>query len=220
MIRKLIFSVLFTTAGMAALSSCHCDHEPAKPDIKVGWVLCSDGSIISMCDYQKSDKEGLGIVFYVNNNPEIQGKGYAVYLHDLQESQFADSLGVSQGTSCNIGTFDGNENTFALYDTKEVFSPMANATFDMWRFGQSAYIPSIAQSRILFAQLSVVNPRLEAIGGEAIPNQTPNCWYWTSTEVDGQNTAKAWLYSMMSGTFQETPKNEAHRIRPIITIND
>jgi hypothetical protein len=37
--------------------------------------------------------------------------------------------------------------------------------------------------------------------------------------VEGQQTAKAWLYSMSSGAMQETPKIQAHRVRPIITIN-
>ena len=34
------------------------------------------------------------------------------------------------------------------------------------------------------------------------------------------STAKAWLYSMGSGAMQETPKVQAHRVRPIITINE
>ncbi|KAA5299734.1 DUF1566 domain-containing protein, partial [Phocaeicola dorei] len=46
------------------------------------------------------------------------------------------------------------------------------------------------------------------------------CWYWTSTEVEGQQTVKAWLYSTASGTMQETPKTQAHKVRPIITINN
>ena len=50
--------------------------------------------------------------------------------------------------------------------------------------------------------------------------QTNDCWYWTSTEVKGQQTAKAWLYSLGSGAMQETPKIQAHRARPIITLND
>ncbi|MDY5681501.1 MAG: DUF1566 domain-containing protein, partial [Prevotella sp.] len=43
---------------------------------------------------------------------------------------------------------------------------------------------------------------------------------WTSTEVQGQETAKAWLYSLASGSIQETPKTQPHKIRPIITLNN
>ena len=39
------------------------------------------------------------------------------------------------------------------------------------------------------------------------------------TTTPEQETAKAWLYSMGSGAIQETPKTQAHKVRPIITIN-
>ncbi|KAA5304427.1 DUF1566 domain-containing protein, partial [Phocaeicola dorei] len=38
--------------------------------------------------------------------------------------------------------------------------------------------------------------------------------------VEGQATAKAWLYSLGSGAIQETPKWQPHKARPIITIMD
>ena len=67
----------------------------------------------------------------------------------------------------------------------------------------------------------VVNPVLEKCDGDILPtDSTGDCWYWTSTEVEGQQTAKAWLYSIGSGAMQETPKTQAHRIRPIITLNN
>ena len=46
------------------------------------------------------------------------------------------------------------------------------------------------------------------------------CWIWSSTEVEGQKENKAWLYSLQSGTIQETPKNQEHEFRPIITIHN
>ena len=61
---------------------------------------------------------------------------------------------------------------------------------------------------------------LELCGGNPLPaDNNCDCWYWTSTEVEGQQTAKAWLYSTGSGAMQETPKTQAHRVRPIITLN-
>ena len=132
---------------------------------------------------------------------------------------FADSLGVAQGTSADIGALDGNMNTFSLYDTRETASPMAEAVFDLWRYGQSAYIPSVAQMRLLYAVRETVNPVIERCGGHPLPLDENDCWYWTSTEVSGQETAKAWLYSTGSGAMQETPKIQAHKVRPIITLN-
>ena len=157
--------------------------------------------------------EGLtGVV----NDPN--GTGYAVYLHDLAPEAFADSLGIAQGTSADLATYDGNENTFALYDTDDVSSPMAMQVFDMWRYGQSAYVPSVAQMRLLYAAKEFVNPYIEACGGDPLPNEADGCWYWTSTEVEGQETAKAWLFSMGSGAIQETPKLQGHKVRAIVTL--
>ncbi len=44
------------------------------------------------------------------------------------------------------------------------------------------------------------------------------CWLWSSTEVEGQKENKAWLYSMQSGTIQETPKIQEHKFRPVISL--
>ena len=56
-------------------------------------------------------------------------KGRAnVYQFDNDENrELADSLGIEQGTSADIGALDGNMNTFSLYDTRETASPMAEA---------------------------------------------------------------------------------------------
>ena len=111
--------------------------------------------------------------------------------------------------------------TILLFYQGHFFSglPLANSVFALWRYGQSAYIPSVAQMRLLHASKKFVNPIIEKCGGEPLPDEAGECWYWTSTEVDGQETAKAWLYSMGSGSLQETPKDQAHKSRPIITIN-
>jgi hypothetical protein len=97
---------------------------------------------------------------------------------------------------------------------------MAEQVFDMWRYGQSAYVPSVAQMRLLYAAKEYVNPLIEKCGGEPLPDDSDEVWYWTSIEVSGQTTAKAWLYSLGSGAIQETPKDQAHKVRPIITLNN
>lgn len=210
-------SLLISAVGCAA-AACNCYHEEPQADFRVGQVLCTDGSVMPLCEYIKTDsKDAVGLVFYVNNDPEIQGRGYAVYLHDIDEHQFAAELGYSQGTSRDLLAYDGNENTFAVYSCGEVQSPMAEAVANLWTYGQSAYVPSVAQSKLLAAQRTFLNERLAALGGDPLPDEAEGCWYWTSTEVDGQETDRAWLFSM-NGAFQETPKNQAHKIRPVVTI--
>ena len=203
-----------------AVTSCDGHHPEPDMGMKVGDVLCTDGQILPMETWEKSGKEGIGIVFHVNTNPDIEGRGYAVYLNDLTPLAFADSFGIKQGTSADAYALDGNQNTYALMSQRNVGSPMADAVFDLWRFGQSAYIPSVAQLRLLKETRGRINQGVVAIGGGPITDTPDGCWYWSSTEVAGQETAKAWLYSLSQGAMQETPKTQNHKVRPIITIYD
>lgn len=171
-------------------------------------------------EYEQSKEQAIAVVFHIGSDGETEGNGYAVYLWDMTPKAFADSLGVEQGTSADITAYDGNENTFALYETEETASPMAEAVFALWKYGQSAYVPSVAQMRLLYAARGIINPVIEKCGGDPLPTEADECWYWTSTEVEGQQTVKAWLYSTASGAMQETPKTQAHKVRPIITINN
>lgn len=218
-IKTVLLFGLGLSLSTGLLSCATCDHEdgPVAP-FKIGHILCTDGTVMSLCDYIKSEKEAIGIVFHVNSDYSASEQGYAVYIHESMPVQFADSCGVAQGTSASLTEEDGNENTYALYTTKGVGSPMATQVFDMWRYGQSAYIPSVAQLKLLRNELENVNRRIEAVGGDPIMTDYQNCWLWSSTEVEGQQADKAWLYSMNYGTIQETPKNQIHQIRPIITI--
>lgn len=212
--------IMIMTAVAAVLFTA-CDAHFDFPDtaVKPGHILCTDGKAISYNEYMESGKQAIAVVFHINRSGDAEGDGYAVYLRDLAPAAFADSLGISQKTSADILAMDGNENTFAMFATKEVSSPLAEAVFDLWRYGQSAYVPSVAQMRLLYSMKEVINPVIEQCGGQPLPDMADDCWYWTSTEVDGQQTAKAWLYSVGSGAMQETPKTQPHRARPIITLN-
>ena len=146
-LKNLFLSLL---AGSTMLcSSCEdCDHEGDKSiasSLQVGDVVCSDGSVLSKEQFGSSKKEPVAIVYHVNRNPEIKALGYAVSIRDVASAAFADSLGVEQETSASLEKEDGNENTHAMYRHEEVKSPLAVYVFDMWRYGQSAYIPSVKQ---------------------------------------------------------------------------
>lgn len=207
--------------GAISTASCTCHHFDEPPvTMKVGHVLCTDGGVMPICKFLESDKEAIGIVFYVNTDPSRDYRGYAVYLQDLEPSAFSESITVSQGTSCDLYAEDGNENTYALFNNEDAVSPMASEVFDLWKYGQSAYVPSVQQQRLLLAAKDAINDRITICGGDALPDLADECWYWSSTEVDGQSEAKAWLYSLYSGAVQETPKTQVHKIRPIITIKN
>ena len=216
---KKLLSILAVAATVLLTA---CDEHQDFPDtaMKVGHILCTDGKTMSYEDYQASGKQAIAVVFSINQREEMEGKGYAVYLWDIAPKAFADSMGVSQKTSADLSAYDGNANTFALYSAKNVRSPLAMSVVDLWRYGQSAYIPSVAQMRLLYLAKDAINPLILKCGGTPIPDEDDNIWYWTSTEVEGQETAKAWLYSLGSGAIQETPKCQPHKARPIITIHD
>lgn len=202
----------------ALLTACDAHRDFPDTGMKQGHILCTDGKVLSYEDYERSGKTAIAVVFHVSQGEGEESSGYAVYLWNIAPVAFADSIGVAQGTSADITAYDGNGNTFALYDTSETTSPLATAVFDLWRYGQSAYIPSVAQIRLLMGAKDAINPFIEKCGGTPIPDAADDCWYWTSTEVEGQETAKAWLYSLGSGAMQETPKTQAHKARAIISI--
>ena len=211
-----IHAALAIVSFAATLASCD-DHKDF-PDLamKTCDILCTDGDVVRYDDLEVLGKTPIGVVFHVNQDGTTEGTGYAVYLWDVEASAFSDSLGVKQNTSANLAAFDGNDNTFAMYASG--VSSAATAVFDMWRYGQSAYIPSVAQFQLLYASRDAVNSYINSCGGDEIPNEPSECWDWSSTEVKGQESAKAWLFSLASGALQETPKSESHKIRPIITL--
>lgn len=215
--RKLIIPIILLLAFIFTA----CDEHKEFPDnsLAVCHILCTDGQTMRYDDYKQSGKEAIAVVFYVNHDPETEGQGYAVYLWDMEPLAFADSTGMAQGTSADTDALDGNINTYSMYEGEKIGSPLALRMFDLWRYGQSAYIPSVAQMRLLKSAKIVINSYIVSCGGEPLPDNADMCWYWTSTEVKGQEDNKAWLYSLQSGAIQEAPKSHSHNSRPIITIN-
>ena len=96
----------------SSLTSCDCHHfDEPDPGMSVGDILCTDGSVVSFSDYVKSGREAVAIVYQVNPDVDDEIRGYAVYLGDISDEAFSDSIPVSQGTSKTLKNLDGNENT-------------------------------------------------------------------------------------------------------------
>ena len=205
-------------AALMAVAFVSCDEHRDFPDtaMKTCDILCTDGKVVRFEDMQSQGKKPIAVVFHINQTDNMEGTGYAVYLWDIASAEFSDSIGVKQTTSANVTAYDGNRNTYAMYASG--VSPAADEVFNMWHYGQSAYIPSVAQMRLLYQAKNAVNTYIQRCGGDVISDNPDECWYWTSTEVKDQESAKAWLYSLASGALQETPKEQPHKIRPIITL--
>ena len=205
-------------AALMVLSVTSCDEHREFPDtaMKTCDILCTDGMVVRYEDMKSQGKKPIAVVFHINQNEDLPGTGYAVYLWDIAQDAYCDSIGMKQSTSANVTAYDGNSNTYAMYDSGT--SPAAQAVFDMWQYGQSAYIPSVAEMNLLYAAKESVNEFIRKCGGDVIPDDPDECWYWTSTEVKDMESSKAWLFSLASGALQETPKEQSHKIRPIITL--
>ena len=215
---KQLFLTMFALLTILFTSCDSHTYEEDFEGILPTHVLCTDGKTYTMKQWKSQGKEPIAVVFHTSTADEIEGAGYAVYLWDIPPAQFADSLNVKQNTSADITKYDGNMNTYHMLDSKDVLSPIAVNVFDIWKYQQSAFIPSVAEMKLLYESADRINPFIVECGGQPIPRDAENCWYWTSTEVEGQENVKAWLYSTGSGAFHETRKDARHKVRPIISL--
>lgn len=190
---------------MVAITSCDEHREFPDTAMKTCDILCTDGKVVRYEDMKSQGKQPIAVVFHINQNNETQGTGYAVYLWDIAPEAYSDSVGVKHNTSANITAFDGNMNTHSMYSSG--VSPAATAVFDMWQYGQSAYIPSVAEIRLLYGAKNTVNDYIKKCGGDVISDDPDECWYWTSTEVKDMESAKAWLFSLLLEHFKKHLKN-------------
>lgn len=211
-----ILHSLIAALTMVAVTSCDSHIEFPETGMKTCDILCTDGEVVRYYEMESQGKTPIAIVFHVNQSEDLPGTGYAVYLWDIEPEVFCDSIGTKQSTSSDPFKYDGNYNTYSMFASG--VSPAASSVFNMWYYGQSAYIPSVAELRLLYNARDAVNAYIQKCGGDVISNDPDECWYWSSTEVSGMESAKAWLYSLASGALQETPKEQLHKIRPIITL--
>lgn len=221
MITRFLTFAIVSLMSVVVLTSCD-EHEYIDDSIHVGNVLCDDHQVMTLESYKAQGKSNAVGVVYATQTDEHPI--LAVYLDEIKNVQFCDSLGMNQGTSCSLTAYDGFSNTSNLQnniDPKTLHgSPMAQAVFDFGSFGQSTFIPSLQEMRLLVSSLPVVNPVIAQLGG--IPVSTTSndgaCWYWTSTEVAQNPSKQSWLVSAAAGSYQETPKDEPHSVRTIVYL--
>ena len=230
---------LVAIGSMASFNSCD-EHEPFDNSIHVGHVLLADHRTMSMEDYEtQSGAKAVGVVFAAQsgNHPTL-----AVLLDQPSPDCFAEQLGIAQGTSCSLEAHDGFTNTVSLqagtysetesrwdaedsamvqYTNMRDLSPLGQQALRSHEFGQSDYIPSVAEMRLLVASLPTINPIIERLGGTPISTMPDGgqCWFWTSTEVKENPENMAWLMSAVNGGIQQTPKDESHPFRLVVALN-
>lgn len=208
-------------SSLMVLLSCD-EHETVDLGIHVGYVLCDDHRTMSIDTYESQHAtKAVAVVFaeQTASHPTL-----AVMLDEISSVAYADTLGIEQGTGASLDAFDGWTNTVALHNSHDEKtgkgSPLADQVFCSHTFGQSDYVPSVAEMRLLVSALSIVNPVIERCGGTplSIDSEDGGCWYWTSTEVNEDKANTAWLCSMVNGGILPTLKNERHPVRAIVAL--
>ena len=80
-----------------------------------GMVYSTNGDVTTFEQCIEKGNTPEAVLFYVDSSDKINGKAYAVSLHDNHAATFSnpDTIYVAQGTSADITTFDGEANTTA-----------------------------------------------------------------------------------------------------------
>lgn len=212
---KTIKYIIALLAAIPFLSSCddHIYEDASWHAWRPGMVYCTNGEVMSYEDCAKRGNTPEAVLFYVDNQGVISGKAYAVSLKNYSEKEFIDpdTIYFEQGTSADIEKFDGEENTIVLRYF-QIASPIAKNVTPKF------FIPSVAEMYKLYLAKSIVNGTIERCGGDLLPIDKEDCWYWTSTEVAGAAQDRAWRYSLTSGRFEAADKHSQYATRPIMSI--
>lgn len=214
-----VLSMMLMVAITIFSTSCD-NHEPIDRNIHVGYVLCNDHSCMDTASYfNQTKRKAVGVVFAEKTD---EHPALAVMFDEVNEV-FCDSVGMVNGTSTDVTSFCGFKNTVAMYNSYSAEtgkgSPLAMEMINFHTNGQSDYLPSVAEQRLLASSSRVINPVLERLGGTPIALEG-DCWYWTSTEVEDNPGVQAWLCSADNGRFLPTPKTQRHKARAIVEIYD
>lgn len=176
-----VLSMMLMVAITIFSTSCD-NHEPIDRDIHVGYVLCNDHSCMDTASYfNQTKRKAVGVVFAEKTD---EHPALAVMFDEVNEV-FCDSVGMVNGTSTDVTSFCGFKNTVAMYNSYSAEtgkgSPLAMEMINFHTNGQSDYLPSVAEQRLLASSSRVINPVLERLGGTPIALEG-DCWYWTSTK--------------------------------------
>lgn len=225
--------ILSLFVGVFFLSSCDEHEAVAAVDMYYhpGYIVCDDGEVYSSVEELK---ESNSKAFAVICSELLDDTRYLAVLLTEQEDLAFCTAYTSTGASYDISAYNGFSNTVAMQSVNSIDStsvpgiklkiecPVALNAFNSHAVGQSDFLPSVAELRMLYSNKYVVNKTLSSLAQEGydvdlISYNTPEKgWLWTSTEVEENPTNQAWLFSMFSGTMQETPKTQEHPSRLIM----
>ena len=110
-----IFHTICAAFMAATIASCDAHQDFPDTSMKIGDIVCTDGKIVRYEDMKIQEKTPIAVVFYVNQNEDVEGTGYAVYLKDIVPCAYSDSIGIKHDTSADLTALDGNSNCHAFH---------------------------------------------------------------------------------------------------------
>lgn len=160
--------------------------------VKIGDILCTDGSTVSAAAFPSSGKTAEGVVFYVDNSGQ---HGWAVNLHTdaldidwVHNNHYYDGFDIpdlpnSHYSRDNLFDLDGYQNTAIIRAAHgaDWFPAAWSVDFD-----HGWYLPAAGQLRWLIAYVNEINESLAVVNGTLFTHGQPN-WYWSSTEQDAMH---------------------------------
>ena len=156
-------------------------------NVKIGDILCTDGSTISAVDFPSSGRTAEGIVFYVDNTGT---HGWAVSLDTdaldtdwVTETYYSDGYDIPDLPNCEYSRealydMNGYQNTAIIRVTHGPDWYSAAWAVD---FGNGWYLPAAGQMRWLLSYVNEINESLSVVNGTPFVLPYPD-WHWTSTE--------------------------------------
>ena len=156
-------------------------------NVRIGDILCTDGSTVRPEQFASSGKTAEGIVFFVD---DIDHQGWAVSLecqaantHWVTEEHYYDMYDIPELENFEysreaIYDLDGYSNTgfIRLAHGADWYPAAWSVDFD-----HGWYLPAAGQLRWLIAYINEINTSLAAVNGEIFVYDHPR-WYWSSTE--------------------------------------
>ena len=206
----------------------------SKSKVRVGDVLCTDGSTMSVDKFVASGKTAKGVVAHVD---AYEGTARAIALSGAKNSttmrwcgsgyQTINSLTRTNDIVVALADMNGPENTVnivigarargTLLDAAAYHCMYYNhATFDTGTDSLGWYMPSLGEMMFVYANSVEINRTLSQLQStnnsiKPLPGN-PNL-HWTSTEHDNYNNA--WCVSN-TGTVARYDKYGYYNVRPMI----
>ena len=185
--------------------------------IRVGDILCTDGSIVHPGDWASSGKTAKGIVFYVD---ETDVHGWAVGLTEKTSVKWSkDNINDSvtwlpfiNAPRDAIHDYDGYVNTNRIRALgNETMYPAA-----WYCYNEGGYLPSIGQLNILYGGVALVNSSLELVGGIQFPADGKG-YLWSSTiRIKSQAYCTDWSGQVQGGSMMTSGASTSpYRARPV-----